>query len=186
MRDRCSNSGIVFIINIITVSINLVFPFSCWTFIVSRHTMGRTALNILETLISLNVLRVFLQSVLQWKFCFAFAHNQIEILVRLQVLTTASLLVVAYLIALMMEAVSTCETSVKFYHTTRPSIPENSQQKQLLYDVFLSLPFEAGQRERERKEKVGVLAIDTTFNGRDINLNLRLRKSPGSDRSCFW
>jgi hypothetical protein len=46
-----------------------------------------------------------------------------------------------------------------------------------------------GEREREREEKVGGVAIGTTFNGKggwNINLVLRLRRSPGSARSSFW
>jgi hypothetical protein len=39
------------------------------------------------------------------------------------------------LIALMIEAVSTSETSVNFYQTTRRNIPEDSNL-QLLYDLI--------------------------------------------------
>jgi hypothetical protein len=43
------------------------------------------------------------------------------------------------------------------------------------------------EREREREKiKCGVAEIGTTFNGGNINLDLRLRRSPGSARSSFW
>jgi hypothetical protein len=47
--------------------------------------------------------------------------------------------------------------------------------------------FALEERER-REENVGGVAIGTTFNGGGggINLDLRLRRSPGSARSSFW
>jgi hypothetical protein len=41
------------------------------------------------------------------------------------------------------------------------------------------------EREREKRKWGEGVAIGTTFNGGDINLDLRLRRSPGSARSSF-
>jgi hypothetical protein len=38
-------------------------------------------------------------------------------------------------------------------------------------------------RPKKREDKVGGVAIATTFNGANINLDLRLQRSPGSARS---
>jgi hypothetical protein len=47
--------------------------------------------------------------------------------VRLQVLTEASMkMAVSWVVALMMEAASTCETSINFYQTTQRNNPEDS------------------------------------------------------------